>query len=586
MATANGSYPRQSSQYAPNVSLAELPEASLATNASAPSTTGSAVGQNRTSSARDRGRVAGASSQRHASAADPGDVEDPELRPRKYRGGDRPEDGELAEDARPLEGERDRVQRPHGGQVREALGHHGDHRDGRGNRDGQGRRDHRPPLRDDPAGEEVHGHRRQREEERVRRLEPVVGRVDASRDAQDRGEHQRQERPEAVVLSAEREALALDERGRGDQVALLVRVYARPAGAEREQRVEDERGRRDEPERHDRSAIPTGVLRRHVVGGRGAETLGRLQVGRHDRAMLAAPGTSSRRPSLSSPPGGQETPMSVATRARRLAAPVGRPLRRAAVGLRTRDWQPHSHLFIAQEGADWVLAYEARQLEKLAAGLGIPVGPERWVNAVAGQAIFHESQFTLLLDDFDARGNRLGFAYFHGRPGTAGFPEFDVCYRRLTQRHAEIDGVQVTNGAMESLVLETGIAAEKVHRIPIGIDPVAFPFRTDDVKARSPPGARASRHRLRRRLVPEGRRRLGRRAGAQADQGPGRPGRGGLWPTRARPRPVVPAHRPLAGLRQGGARARRHPLSAPLPSEPRVGGAGVRGDRPLHRCLA
>ena len=78
--------------------------------------------------------------------------------------------------------------------------------------------------------------------------------------------------------------------------------------------------------------------------------------------------------------------MSVATRARRLAAPVGRPLRRAAVGLRTRDWPPHSHLFIAQEGADWVLAHEARQLAKLAAGLGVPVGPEGWVNAVAGQA--------------------------------------------------------------------------------------------------------------------------------------------------------------------------------------------------------
>ena len=175
--------------------------------------------------------------------------------------------------------------------------------------------------------------------------------------------------------------------------------------------------------------------------------------------------------------------MSVATHARRLAAPVGRPLRRAAVGFRTREWAPHSHLFIAQEGADWVLAYEARQLLTIATGLGVPVGPERWVNAVGGQAIFHESQFTLLLDDFDPRGNRLGFAYFHGRPGTEGFPEFDVCYRRLTQRHAEIDGVQVTNGAMESLVLETGIAAEKVHRIPIGIDPVAFPLRTDEVKA-------------------------------------------------------------------------------------------------------
>src|SRR6185312_3007268 len=45
--------------------------------------------------------------------ADPGDVEDPELRPCKYRCGDRPEDGKLAEDARPLERERDRVHGPH-----------------------------------------------------------------------------------------------------------------------------------------------------------------------------------------------------------------------------------------------------------------------------------------------------------------------------------------------------------------------------------------------------------------------------------------------------------------------------------------
>jgi glycosyltransferase involved in cell wall biosynthesis len=175
--------------------------------------------------------------------------------------------------------------------------------------------------------------------------------------------------------------------------------------------------------------------------------------------------------------------VNVAWRARRLVGPVARPARRAYVDLRTRTWPPHSRLFIAQEGADWVLAYESRQLAKLASGLGIPVGSERWVNAVAGQAVFHESQFTLLLEDFERRGNNLGFAYFHGRPGTPGFPEFDVCYRRLEQRHPEIDGVQVTNEEMERLVLETGIAAEKVHRIPIGIDPVAFPARTEAVKA-------------------------------------------------------------------------------------------------------
>jgi len=177
--------------------------------------------------------------------------------------------------------------------------------------------------------------------------------------------------------------------------------------------------------------------------------------------------------------------MSVTSKARHLAAPVGRPTRRAYVGLRTRTWPSHSCLFIAQEGADWVLAYEARQLAKLAGGLGIPVGSERWVNAVRDQAIFHESHFTLLLEDFEKRGNRLGVAYFHGRPGTPGFPEFDVSYRRLEQRHAEIDRVQVTNEAMEALLLETGIDATKVHRIPIGVDPAAFPPRTDEVKARA-----------------------------------------------------------------------------------------------------
>jgi len=177
--------------------------------------------------------------------------------------------------------------------------------------------------------------------------------------------------------------------------------------------------------------------------------------------------------------------VSVRSKARRLAAPVGRPTRRAYVGLRTRAWPPHSSLFIAQEGADWVLAYESRQLARIARGLGIPVGSEHWINAVRDQGIFHESQFTLLLEDFEKRGNRLGVAYFHGRPGTPGFPEFDACYERLERRHPDIDALQVTNEAMATVLLETGIAPDKVHRIPIGVDPVAFPARTDEVKARA-----------------------------------------------------------------------------------------------------
>jgi len=171
--------------------------------------------------------------------------------------------------------------------------------------------------------------------------------------------------------------------------------------------------------------------------------------------------------------------VSLVAHARRLAAPAVRPLRRAAVGVRTRGWAPHSRLFVEQEAARWVLAYETRQLERTARALGVELGPPGWARGVSEQAIFHLSQFTLLLHGFERHGNHLGFAWFHGRPGTPGMPEFDACFQTMRARHPEIDRIQVTNRAMEELVLGTGVAAEKVHRIPIGIDVEAFPFRSD-----------------------------------------------------------------------------------------------------------
>jgi len=171
--------------------------------------------------------------------------------------------------------------------------------------------------------------------------------------------------------------------------------------------------------------------------------------------------------------------MSVTSQARRLAAPVGRPLRRVAIGLRTRGWAPHSRLFVEQEAAEWVLSYEARQLARTAALLGVELGPRGWGRGVANQSIFHLSQFTLLLHDFERAGNNIGFAYFHGRPGTPGMPEFDACFETMRMRHGEIDRIQVTNREMEELVRSTGIAEEKVHRIPIGIDVEVFRPRDD-----------------------------------------------------------------------------------------------------------
>ena len=193
-------------------------------------------------------------------------------------------------------------------------------------------------------------------------------------------------------------------------------------------------------------------------------------------SIVCAPG--------SSPPRASPTAeMSLVAHARRLAAPALRPLRRAAVGARTHGWAPHSRLFVEQEAARWVLAYEARQLERTARALGVELGPPGWARGVGDRAIFHLSQFTLLLHGFERRGNHLGFAWFHGRPGTPGMPEFDACFETMRARHAEIDRVQVTNRAMEELVLGTGVAKEKVHRIPIGIDVEAFPLR--DAASRS-----------------------------------------------------------------------------------------------------
>jgi glycosyltransferase involved in cell wall biosynthesis len=173
----------------------------------------------------------------------------------------------------------------------------------------------------------------------------------------------------------------------------------------------------------------------------------------------------------------------VAGTARRLVGPVGRPLRRAAIGLRTREWPPYSRLFLVYDREGWVLAHEARQLTRVASSLGVELGPSAWARGVSGQSVFHLSQFTLLLHEVEQRGNRLGVAYFHGRPGTPGFPEFDACFDALRRRHDEIDRVQVTNRAMETLVLEAGVAPGKVHRIPIGIDDGVFAFRTEEAKA-------------------------------------------------------------------------------------------------------
>ncbi len=166
------------------------------------------------------------------------------------------------------------------------------------------------------------------------------------------------------------------------------------------------------------------------------------------------------------------------TSVRRAVTPMGRPLRRWAIGRRTEAWPAHSRLFVAGDGRDWAIGDDARQIARVASGLGARVGKESWVSAVRNQSIFHASQFALLGQPFDREGNRLGVAYLHGRPGTPGMPEFDTCYDAVRHRHEELERIQVPSRAMEQLVLEAGVPPEKVFLIPIGIDLVRFRLRT------------------------------------------------------------------------------------------------------------
>ena len=162
---------------------------------------------------------------------------------------------------------------------------------------------------------------------------------------------------------------------------------------------------------------------------------------------------------------------------------LGAPLRGLAIGLRTQSWPAHSRLFVAGDGNRWAIADDAAEVSRIAARLGIEVGPERWIARVRNQSVFHTSQFTLIGLPFERDGNRLGVAYLHGRPGTPGHPEFDTCYETVRRRHEELDRVQVSNRAMEELVLGTGIAPEKVFRIPICVDTERFRLRDDASRA-------------------------------------------------------------------------------------------------------
>jgi glycosyltransferase involved in cell wall biosynthesis len=135
------------------------------------------------------------------------------------------------------------------------------------------------------------------------------------------------------------------------------------------------------------------------------------------------------------------------------------------------------------ESAGWVIDQELLELGGVATRLGVRVADARLLTASSGQAAFFGSQFTLLADPWRPYPHALATAYFHGRPGTPGMPEFDVAYDSLRAHHRELERLQVTHAEMHDLVLSSGIDPAKVFRIPIGVDVRLFPPQTPDSRA-------------------------------------------------------------------------------------------------------
>jgi glycosyltransferase involved in cell wall biosynthesis len=161
---------------------------------------------------------------------------------------------------------------------------------------------------------------------------------------------------------------------------------------------------------------------------------------------------------------------------RRLATPLGRPLRHAAVRVRTRGWAPWSHLFVMGDMASWALDDEAAYVAGIARDQGYRLGPPAWARFAREQVVFHTSHFAALDPLWTGSSHRLGLSYFHGRPGTPGYPEFDAAFDALRRNASRFARVHVTHREMEELGLAAGVESVRIHRIPIGIELERFPL--------------------------------------------------------------------------------------------------------------
>jgi glycosyltransferase involved in cell wall biosynthesis len=137
-----------------------------------------------------------------------------------------------------------------------------------------------------------------------------------------------------------------------------------------------------------------------------------------------------------------------------------------------------SRLFVVGDSLGWSIDDDRTRLEATARRLGYRVGPNPLLRVLPRQAVFQHNHFDALQPRWLESSHRLGLSYFHGRPRTPGYPEFDRAYATLRENALRVDRVQVTHEEMRELVVGAGVPAERVFKIPLGVDLEHFPFAT------------------------------------------------------------------------------------------------------------
>jgi glycosyltransferase involved in cell wall biosynthesis len=155
----------------------------------------------------------------------------------------------------------------------------------------------------------------------------------------------------------------------------------------------------------------------------------------------------------------------------------------AYVPARTASWPDASRLFVVGDELGWSIDDDRARLTATARRLGYEVAPASWARFARRQAVFNPDHFGALRPRWLESSHRLGLSYFHGRPGTTGYPEFDLAYETLRRNAGRVDRVQVTHEEMHELVLGAGVAEERVFRIPIGVDIARFSVGVTGVRA-------------------------------------------------------------------------------------------------------